>query len=470
VGTPVNLWWVRRDLRLSDNQALQAALRQGAQVVPVFVLDPALLQSRYMAEKRLAFLLAGLRNLDNELRLAGSRLVVRYGPPEEELERLVNETGASSIIAEPDYSPYASQRDHAIARRLPVEWAGSPAALPPGLVVKSDGSPYTVFTPFSRAWKDIYSPQPSRALPAPVAIQTPLGLESLPIPHLPALPAHVPFPASSQEARRRLEAFTSGLSPAVYRYAAGRDRQDLTGTSQLSPYLRFGMISARQAVLAAGRAIQSAEDAEARKGAETWLNELIWRDFYIHILYHFPQVRRQNFRLPDVRWENNPTHFQAWCAGLTGYPGVDAAMRQLVQSGWMHNRSRMLVASFLTKDLLVDWRKGEQFFMQHLVDGDPASNNGGWQWTAGTGTDAAPYFRIFNPTSQSMRHDPQGSYIRRWLPELEGVPDEYIHQPWLMPQEIQQKSACILGHDYPYPIIDHAEARQRALKAYGKPT
>jgi deoxyribodipyrimidine photo-lyase len=252
----------------------------------------------------------------------------------------------------------------------------------------------------------------------------------------------------------------------IYQYASGRDRQDLTGTSQLSPYLRFGMLSPRQAVSAAMKAIQAATDAEERKGAETWLNELIWREFYIHILYHFPQVRRRNFRLQNVRWENNPDLFSAWCAGRTGYPVVDAAMRQLVESGWMHNRGRMIVASFLTKDLLIDWRWGEKFFMQHLIDGDPAANNGGWQWTAGTGTDAAPYFRIFNPVSQSMKHDPEGTYIRRWLPELRDVPDEFIHEPWKMPADVQRASGCIIGLNYPSPIVDHALAKERALEAY----
>jgi deoxyribodipyrimidine photo-lyase len=189
----------------------------------------------------------------------------------------------------------------------------------------------------------------------------------------------------------------------------------------------------------------------------------------MHILYHHPRLRKENFRLPHVRWQNQPDHFRAWSTGQTGYPIVDASMRQLVESGWMHNRSRMIVASFLTKDLLVDWRLGEQFFMQHLIDGDPAANNGGWQWTAGTGTDAAPYFRIFNPVTQGIRHDPQGKYIRRWLPVLELVPDEYIHEPWKMPRDIQTKSNCLIGQDYPLPLVDHAEARQRALIAYGQP-
>ena len=198
------------------------------------------------------------------------------------------------------------------------------------------------------------------------------------------------------------------------------------------------------------------------------MNELIWRDFYLHILYNYPRVRKGNFRLKDIPWRNAPQDLEAWQQGRTGYPIVDAAMHQLVQHGRMHNRLRMIVASFLIKDLLIDWRSGEEFFMQHLIDGDPASNNGGWQWSAGTGTDAAPYFRMFNPISQSRKHDPEGIYIRRWLPELGRVPNEYIHAPWEMPAEIQMQAGCRIGVDYPLPIVDHAQAKERTLHAYGR--
>jgi deoxyribodipyrimidine photo-lyase len=228
------------------------------------------------------------------------------------------------------------------------------------------------------------------------------------------------------------------------------------------------MLSARQALVAAYRALAAAPDGDAVKGAQTWLNELIWREFYVSILYHFPYVLDRSFRpnLQDIPWENDETSFAAWCAGRTGYPVVDAAMRQLVETGWMHNRARMIVASFLVKDLLIDWRWGENYFMQHLIDGDPASNNGGWQWTAGTGTDAAPYFRIFNPVLQGKRHDPRGAYVRRWVPELAGVPDRYIHVPWEMDAETQHASRCVIGRDYPAPIVDHRLARERTLEAY----
>jgi len=343
------------------------------------------------------------------------------------------------------------------------------------MVRKADGSPYTVFTPFSRAWKALPPPEAASLLAAPDTMPALPEFRSLPIPTEPALPTSVPFPPSEAEARRRLIAFTSGDDAAapettagIHQYAQGRDRMGLDGTSRLSPYLRFGMLSARQAVVSALGAREVASEGRARTGAETWLNELIWREFYMAILAHFPHVLEHSFRanLRKIAWENDENAFAAWCQGRTGYPVVDAAMRQLVETGWMHNRARMIVASFLVKDLLIDWRWGERFFMEHLVDGDPAANNGGWQWSAGTGTDAAPYFRIFNPTLQAKRHDPQGSYARRWVPELARVQDRYIHEPWKMPPDVQREAACIVGEDYPAPVVEHGWARERALAAY----
>ncbi len=243
---------------------------------------------------------------------------------------------------------------------------------------------------------------------------------------------------------------------------------DIDGTSRLSPYLRFGMVSAREAAVAAMEA-QAAKDSQTSKGLSTWLNELIWRDFYIHILYHYPNVSRESFRenLRAIPWGNDLHAFDAWRFGQTGYPVVDAAMRQLTETGWMPNRARMIVASFLVKDLLIDWRWGERWFMEHLIDGDPAANNGGWQWTAGTGTDAAPYFRIFNPVTQGFKFDPNGVYVRRWVPELSNVPDNAIHEPRRLTPVEQLAAGCVIGRDYPHPIVDHALARERTLAAYG---
>ncbi len=300
-------------------------------------------------------------------------------------------------------------------------------------------------------------PAPERFLPPPLVHPG--------MPDWPRLPAESIFPAGEAEAQRRLSVFADF---AIHRYAEDRNRMDLEGTSALSPYLRFGMVSARQAAWAALQARERSRDAAERLGAETWLNELIWREFYTAILHYFPFVRRTAFRpeLRSISWHNDPAGFSAWTEGRTGYPVVDAAMRQLNAIGWMHNRARMIAASFLTKDLLIDWRQGERYFMQNLIDGDPASNNGGWQWTAGTGTDASPFFRIFNPILQGKKFDPQGLYVQRWVPELAGVPAEFIQTPWEMPIDLQRKVGCMIGEDYPAPIVDHAFARQRALAVY----
>jgi deoxyribodipyrimidine photo-lyase len=450
------IWWIRRDLRLTDNQALAAALADAERVIPAFVLDPALLRSPYVGDRRAAFLFGGLRRLDADLRSRGSRLL--------------GETGATRIFAEEDLTPYARQRDARVAQSLPLDLTGGVTVHPAGTVLKADGAPYTVFTPFGRAWKALPLPSVRDVLVAPTQLPAVPDLSSLPIPDVPALPAAVPFPPGEAEAQRRLAAFVDGEEAAIYRYAEARNRLDEDGTSRLSPYLRLGMVSARQAVVSALAVVGTPSGAQGRKGAETWLNELIWREFYVHILYHFPQVRGSSFR-PEydrIAWENDAGAFAAWCEGRTGYPVVDAAMRQLVVHGWMHNRARMIVASFLVKDLLIDWRWGERTFMQHLVDGDPAANNGGWQWTAGTGTDAAPYFRIFNPVLQGKKHDPDGLFVRRWLPELARVPDRYLHAPWEMPGDVQRGAGCVVGQDYPAPLIDHAWTRERTLAAYAR--
>lgn len=465
------IWWIRRDLRLTDNQALAAALSTAHLVVPVFVLDPFFDASAYVGDKRRAFLWGGLRELEADLRQCGGRLIVRRGRPLEQLQRLVQETGASVIYAEADFSPYARRRDAAVAAALPLRLLGGPTVHPPDAILKANGESYTVFTPFSRAWKSLPPPTPGALLPgprSPLRLSTPADIASAAIPASPA--GH--FLPGEAEAQRRLADFTSGEDAPIYSYGRSRNRLDIEGTagaaSQLSPYLRFGMISARQAVVAALDAIARAANGDERQGAETWLDELIWREFYNAILYHHPHVLRQSFRadLANIRWSDDADAFAAWCTGNTGYPVVDAAMRQLVQVGWMPNRARMITASFLVKDLLIDWRWGERFFMQHLVDGDPAANNGGWQWTAGTGTDAAPYFRVFNPVVQSAKFDPAGAYIRRWLPQLAAAPDATIHAPWQMPAAAQQAAGCTIGRDYPLPIVDHAWARERTLAAY----
>lgn len=457
------IWWIRRDLRLADNQALAEALRQAEVVVPVFILDPTLLSSEYVGQARLAFLFDGLRELDKSLKHRGSRLILRKGDPIEVLTGVLQETYAEGIFAEEDFSPYARQRDRKVALSLPLKLVSGVTVFHPDLLLKADGTPYTVFTPFSRKWRSL--PASGAPMPAPDHFAALPPLASLEIPENPAHSPNSLFKAGELEAQRRLLVFTDS---AIADYSEMRNRMDLEGTSQLSPYLRLGMLSARQAVWAAREASQVANTTTAQSGAETWLNELIWREFYASILYHFPYVRQTAFRaeLRNIPWRNDLAGLAAWKAGLTGYPVVDAAMRQLNATGWMHNRARMIAASFLTKDLLINWQEGERYFMQQLLDGDPASNNGGWQWTAGTGTDAAPYFRVFNPILQGLKFDPQGNYVRRWVPELALVPTKYIHTPWEMPEEMQRQTRFVIDNDYPGPIVDHSLARERVLLAY----
>lgn len=468
-----SIWWIRRDLRLTDNLALQAALAQGQEVIPLFILDTRLLE--LAAPRRRAFLFEGLAKLDADLRQIGSRLVMQRGEPREVLRRVMAESGAQQIYASEDYSPYARRRDAWVAAELPLTLLPGVTILHPAAVAKPDGSPYTVFTPFSRAWKAL-AVTAVDLLPAPQRLPFPKrwdakfsAQETQAWPSWGGEHGAALFPAGEAEALRRLEHFLSG---PVYAYTEDRNRLDLQGTSALSPYLRFGMLSPRQALAAALAAGQSAQTAEARKGVETWISELIWREFYVSILYHFPFVLKTAFNpaLRTIPWRDTAKEafadLQVWKDGLTGYPAVDASMRQLRETGWMHNRGRMIVASFLAKDLLINWQEGERWFMGNLVDGDPAANNGGWQWTAGVGTDAAPYFRVFNPVLQGKKFDPSGAFIRRWLPELKQAPDEWIHTPWEMPLAVQRECGFRPGKDYPLPVVDHAFARQRALEAY----
>lgn len=446
------IWWIRRDLRLRDNATLHAALEYG-DVIPVFVRDPHL--GGAISARRQSFLWDVLKRLDADLRTKGSRLIVRSGTPESVLTQLRNETGARMIFAEEDYTPYARKRDERVNQALLLKLVQGQLIHHPLAALKADGDPYTVFTPFSKNWKALL-PSSLTILPAPTRMPSvPAELMSEDIPAGERNPL---FPASEAEAQKRMANF---VREKIYRYADDRDRVDLDGTSSLSPYLHFGMLGLRDAVHYARQAIRQGRSAEARKGAETWLNELIWRAFYIHILYHFPYVRERSFRpqYDEIEWVNDPDEFAAWKVGRTGYPIVDAAMRQLRETGWMHNRARMIVASFLVKDLLIDWHWGERWFLENLLDGDLAANNGGWQWTAGVGTDAAPYFRIFNPILQSKKFDPDGDYIRRWVPELGHLDTKDIHAPW-------ERKVDMRG--YPQPIIDHKFARQRTLDAYKK--
>lgn len=455
------IWWIRRDLRLEDNPALQAALDTGLPVIPLFILVPKILQDP--PSRRQSFLLSALGHLDQELNALGNRLIIRQGNPLQVLQNLLVEYPIEAIFAEEDYSPYANSRDGEIQGLLPLKLVVGLLIHHPLLVMKADGTPYTVFTPFSKTWKAF--PNHIQLFPAPRVL--PAGnhqLTSLSIPESNTL-HH--FPATSDAAHQRLNDF---MQAPIFQYSQGRNLLDQTGTSSLSPYLRFGVLSIRVAYQAALKASASTLLVEEKKSVETWINELIWREFYNSILYHFPNVLKEAFypHRRSIPWRYEPDELRAWQQGLTGYPIVDACMRQLNETGWMHNRGRMIVASFLTKDLLHNWQLGEQYFMQQLVDADLAANNGGWQWTAGVGTDAAPYFRIFNPILQSKKFDSQGNFIRTWVPELMHVPTKYLHEPWTMPEDVQREAECMIGKQYPAPIVDHSIVKDRVMQAFRK--
>lgn len=462
--------WFRRDLRLDDNTALNAALSTGT-VVPLFIFDPAILTGERFGLSRLAFMLDGLRALDARLRERGSCLVVRHGDPHQVLPAFAAEMNANAVYANRDYTPYATRRDAALPGLLncPLSLHDDALLHAPDAIRSKEGRPYTVYTPFKRVWLAL----PKTVSKTEVGRFAPLDtVETPPVPSLAELgfsPAPISLPPAGEVAAGvQLARFASG---AITEYRERRNALLITpfdtdtppSTSGLSPYLRLGMLSPRQAYGAAIAAKNDARSASDRESVDVWISELAWRDFYAHILSHFPHVYHRHFR-PEFEavpfrdgTGESADDLARWQAGQTGYPVVDAAMRQLAQIGWMHNRARMIVASFLTKHLLVHWWQGDVHFMRHLLDGDPAANNGGWQWAAGTGTDAQPYFRIFNPVSQSQQFDPGGVYIRHYVPELRGVPDEHIHTPWLMPTP---------PAGYPAPVVDHAFARGRALDAF----
>jgi len=443
-----SIWWIRRDLRLKDNLTLQKAL-ESPPILPVFILDPMLLKNA--PERRLNFLYQNLQSLDMDLQSRGSKLVVRTGKPVEVLEKLLTETRADQILAEEDFTPYARLRSVLAGSYLPLKLIQGQLGFHPLDALKKNGKPYRVFTPFKRNWMALApminqhsAPEIIPTLMDIVSDQIPSGREE---PH---------FPAGESSANQRLEKF---LNNKIEFYHLNRDRMDLDGTSDLSPYIRFGVLGLRTALSHSLKMLNNFDGRKDILGIETWLGELIWREFYTHILYHFPESRSQNFRslYDQLQWRNDQSEFQAWKQGQTGYPIVDAAMRQLRETGWMHNRARMVTASFLVKDLLIDWRWGEHWFRDSLLDGDLAVNIGSWQWVAGTGTDAAPFFRIFSPVRQSRKYDPNGKYIRRWVPELAHLDNDAIHAPWEKNKKIE---------NYPMPIVDHKFARERAITAY----
>lgn len=433
--------WFRRDLRLSDHQALRLACRSSDEVLALFVLDPTLLEPAGLPRR--AFLFGCLRSLDESI---GGRLVVRTGDPVQVVSDVAKEVDATEVYCTEDFGPYGRRRDDAVEEALSAHDVSlvrvdSPYAVEPGALTTKDGNSFKVFGAYLRAWRSHGYGKP---IAKPRSVRW-TESKSEDIPPAPDLDVSLPVPGESAGLRRATSFFDSRIGD----YPELRDIPSAGGTSRLSPYLKYGCLHPRQLL----------HRLERGAGDEKFRSELCWRDFYADVLFANPSSRDRSLveKMASMKLDSGKQaeeRFRAWAEGRTGYPIVDAGMRQLLGEGWMHNRARMIVASFLVKDLHIDWRRGAHWFMQHLVDGDLASNTHGWQWVAGTGTDAAPYFRIFNPITQGKKFDPDGSYVRKWVPELADVDTRYIHEPW--------------GHidSYPDPIVDHADERAEALRRY----
>lgn len=466
--------WFRSDLRLAENYALNAGLTTGSAVVPVYIMDEADQENQPAGKTAHGWLRRSLESLDVSLRNIGSRLIFRSGPPLESLLEVAGETGARAAVWNRRYDPYGVRQDAELeqamrAQGLYTQIFNSALLLEPWEIKTSNGEPYKVFTPFHKALIGSYHHRAPMSAP-----------KSLPNPDVwpHSVSIHKLFSNSGGNYASGIEdLWTPGESGAQSRlmwfvehalnlYPERHDRVDLEGTSRLSPHLHFGEISPKQVWHTVMEAVE--QDGSIENSALAYLRQLIWREFAYNHLYHYPYILEKPFReeFEAFPWVSDQPSLDAWRSGMTGYPMVDAGMRQLLNTGWMHNRARLITSSFLTKDLLIPWQEGARWFIERLVDADLANNTFGWQWTAGSGADAAPYFRVFNPVLQGEKFDPDGDYVRKWVPELAELPAEWIHKPWQAPEPVLDSAAIELGRDYPRPIIDHAFARQRALEAY----
>ncbi len=468
---PVILWF-RRDLRLADNPALTEAMANGRPVVPLYVLDEAA-DGRPLGGASKWWLERSLQALAEALDKTGAPLVLRRGPAEAVLRELVDETGAKTVFMNRRFEPAAFAADADIAHALKAEgvecrgFNGSLLARP-GSVLTQQDKPYKVFTPFYRALMEAIEPPPAR--PAPERITGVSGIASDRLEDWSLYDARPDWAARFDAKAPGEAAALKRLADFIRRDLAGygvmRDRPGKTCTSRLSAALHWGEISPWRVVLDVRAAVNAG--TVTGQQAEAFVREIGWREFSAHLLHQFPTLPDRNFqpKFDDFPWRSDPAGLKAWQAGQTGYPMVDAGMRELWTTGWMHNRVRMVVASFLVKHLRIDWREGESWFWDTLIDADLASNSQNWQWVAGSGADAAPYFRIFNPVSQGTKFDADGEYVRRWVPELKRLPDRWLHSPWEAPAEVRANAGVQLGKTYPRPVVDHAEARDAALAAF----
>jgi len=460
------LVWFRSDLRTIDHPALWSACRESPRVAAVFFDCEETWRAHDWGDPRISFTRRCVHALSAELAQLGIELLLHdtrsFRAVPERLARLAADIGAARVLAHEEHEVNEIERDRRAADALrsvgiPLELRSDQCIIPPDAIRTGAGNFYTVCTPFQRAWmRQVRESGIPRLLPRPSRREGPALSSTNPAnPVAAGAEDSRRFPAGEREAQKRLKRF---IAERLNRYGSDRDCPSVEGTSVLSPYLAMGAISARQCFVAAMEADPRSLDAGRSSGAAVWVRELIWREFFRHVLVGYPRIcRGRPFRLETerVRWREDPEGFEAWCTGRTGIPIVDAAMRALLATGWMHNRLRMITASFLTKNLLIDWRRGERFFMNQLIDGDFASNNGSWQWCASTGTDAAPYFRVFNPVAQGKRFDPDGSFVRTWIPGLAAVPDRFVHEPWRVPEG-----------SMPEPIVDLTSSRRRAIEAF----
>lgn len=470
--------WFRNDLRLADNPALQAAMERGGAIVPVFVHAPEEETPWSPGGASRWWLHQSLTALDASLRRQHSRLVIRRGATLENLLSIIHETGAGAVFWNRRYEPAIIARDSKIKAALlgaglAAESFNGALLHEPWIVQNQSGKPFQVFTPF---WKHCLTrPDPAPPLAAPQKIISPKTWPFLLVPGELELEPKIKWAEGMRAAWQPGEMGAAGrlkqfLATAFASYTADRNRPDLPGTSRLSPHLHFGEITPRQIWDAVRRQAEAGHLPAAAWRTSQFLAEVGWREFAHHLLFHFPHTPSEPLRADFKKfpWRANADFLQRWQKGQTGYPIVDAGMRELWTTGWMHNRVRMIVASFLVKDLLVSWTEGTRWFWDTLVDADLAQNTLGWQWSAGCGADAAPYFRVFNPVSQGEKFDPDGSYVRHWCPELAKLPDEWLHQPWQAPVEIIKSIGLQLGQDYPQPIVAHDLARKSALAAFAK--